>query len=191
MHSFARSYRVYRSESGNISNPLHENDYGPMMNTIKQEDNSLDDDYNIGDYLETNVDCSTSESLDAGNIDMFASSCSPAMEPVFNEQHPFYGRLSKKQVQTLQSQQVWINARSKSSTHLLDGESSSPPSSQRSEMNNKSHSYSEEPNINRYHSFGMYIADTLGRLDDRHAHELHINILQEIIKVQTKVANSH
>lgn len=161
-----------------------------MIKSVKQEENSFDDDYNIGDYLETNVDCSNSESMDAGNIDMYASSSSPAPEP-FNEQHPFYGRLSKKQIQTLQSQQVWINATAKSSSHMLDGESSSPPLSHRSEINNKSHSYTEEVNANRYKSFGLYIADTLNRMDDKHAHELHISILQEIIKVQTKVANSH
>lgn len=151
---------------------------------IKIEENSSDD-YNINDYLETSVNA---ESPDAGGMDMYASSSSSVMDQMANES--FFCGLSKKQVQTLQSQQVWINSKAKSSSNLRDAESSSPSYSQRSEVDVKpNHNESRSMgNSNRYQSFGMYIADTLNRMDEKYANELHISILQEIIKVQTKVS---
>lgn len=164
-----------------------------MSKTIKLEENSSDE-CNIGDYLETRVNCSNSVSPDVGcmDLDMYASPSSSTMEQTTtSEGHPFYGRLSKKQIQTLQSQQVWINSTVKSSSSVRDGESSSPSLSHRSEANNKSilPDNRSDGNCNKYQSFGLYIADTLNRMTDKHANELHISILQEIIKIQTKIAN--
>lgn len=154
---------------------------------MKVEENSGDE-YNIGDYLETNVESPD----DDGGMDMFASSLPSTHDQASNENHPFYGRLSKKQIQTLQSQQVWINSTGKSSMSFRD--SSSPSLSQRSEMNNKAGVYSDnrpDTSLNRYQSFGVYIADTLNSMDDKHANELHISILQEIIKIQTKIGREN
>lgn len=186
-----RSYRIYRADATGGSNQLsHQNDFMPM-DAIKKEEESLDDDYNIGDYLETNVDCSTSESFDTGNGDMYMTPTSPPSTKSFND--PFQMQLTNKQVlHSMLSQKEWITSpRRKSTIHLHDNASSSPPLSQRSETITKPLSYAaESSNNNRYRSFGMYIAETLSQLDERHANELHISILQEIIKVQTKVANA-
>lgn len=187
MHPISyRSYRVYR-ELDEAPHAGNSSDYFPIVKAVKVEENSSDE-YNIGDYLETNV-----ESPDDDGNDMFASSLPSTLDQAPSESHPFYGRLSKKQIQTLQSQQVWINSTAKSSMSFRD--SSSPSLSQRSEMNNKvSGDYSEnrpDTNLNRYQSFGLYIADTLNSMDDKHANELHISILQEIIKIQTKIGREN
>lgn len=124
-------------------------------------------------------------------MEVYASSSVSGIDQVPNDNQTFFGGLSKKQVQTLQSQQVWINATARNSN--ADGESSSPCLSQRSDLNNKpTHlDYLPSGSANRYHSFGLYIADMLDRMDDKYANELHISILQEIIKVQTKIARAH
>lgn len=40
---------------------------------------------------------------------------------------------------------------------------------------------------NKYTSFGQYIADTLQGMDEKYANELHVHILEEIIKIKSKI----
>lgn len=183
----SRSYRIYRD--GMEMNSAISSGYFPGAKHVKLEENSSDD-YNINDYLETSVN---SESPDTHHMEVYASSSTSGIDQVPNDNQTFFGGLSKKQIQTLQSQQVWINATARNSSNTRDGESSSPCLSHRSDLNIKPSHLDYRPNdsTNRYQAFGLYIADMLDRMDDRYANELHISILQEIIKVQTKISHAH
>lgn len=81
------------------------------------------------------------------------------------------------------------------SRHLKEDESSS--SSQQSDqkvhpaqtdLNTNHHDiFAINKNVNKYSSFGQYIADTLQGMDEKYANELHVHILEEIIKIKSKI----
>lgn len=83
--------------------------------------------------------------------------------------------------------------------HMKDDESSSPSSSPQQSEHKSSHATQPELNlnhhdifaidktVNKYSSFGQYIADTLHGMDEKYANELHVHILEEIIKIKSKI----
>lgn len=83
------------------------------------------------------------------------------------------------------------------SRHLKDDESSS--SSQQSDPkvnpmhtdvttnNHDVFGMNKAISVNKYSSFGQYIADTLHGMDEKYANELHVHILEEIIKIKSKI----
>lgn len=90
---------------------------------------------------------------------------------------------------------IWVNSLPNLSIiprNLKDEESSSPSPSQQSDRKahtattNSFDSYGVK-NGNKYASFGQYIADTMLEMDDKYANELHVHILQEIIKIKSKI----
>lgn len=89
---------------------------------------------------------------------------------------------------------IWVNSLPNLSIiprHIRDEESSSPSPSHHSDQKIQSasnnHDSCSNKNANKYSSFGQYIADTLYEMDEKYANELHVHILQEIIKVKSKI----
>lgn len=93
---------------------------------------------------------------------------------------------------------IWVNSLPNLpmlSRHLKEDESSS--SSQQSASNvhathtdantNNHDVFGINKTVNKYTSFGQYIADTLQGMDEKYANELHVHILEEIIKIKSKI----
>lgn len=81
------------------------------------------------------------------------------------------------------------------SNHLKGGDESSSSSQSdqkghpnQSELNTNHHDlFAVNKTVNKYSSFGQYIADTLQEMDEKYANELHVHILEEIIKIKSKI----
>lgn len=169
---------------------------------IKYEDGSSND-CNVNDYLETTVnshttECSGETSPKDSNYPSAATSSSQLNDELSingNRINP----ASMRAPSVDSFPRIWVNSLPHLSIiprNLKDEDSSSPAPSQQSDRksqtaggNHRDHdnnTYTTK-SVNKYNSFGQYIADTLHEMDDKYANELHVHILQEIIKIKSKI----
>lgn len=165
---------------------------------IKYEDDSSND-CNVNDYLETTVNSHNTEfsgetSPKDSNYPSAATSSSQ-----LNDELAINGSRINPTLMRAPSvdsfPRIWVNSLPHLSIiprNLKDEDSSSPSPSQQSDRqttaNHRDHdtAYTSK-SVNKYNSFGQYIADTLHEMDDKYANELHVHILQEIIKIKSKI----
>lgn len=102
--------------------------------------------------------------------------------------------------QSDQQPRIWVNSLPHLSIIPTKQLKEDDSSSQQSSPDDKNHSQITENSqsinhhhhqtsqlTNKYTSFGQYIADTLAEMDEKYANELHLHILQEIIKMRSKI----
>lgn len=171
---------------------------------IKYEEESSDE-CNVNDFVETNVDNHSDDmAVETSTPDIHPSSSSSRVHD--NQMrgsngtrfsNPFSNRSSAAHSENLP--RIWVNSLPNLSIiptkHLKEDDSSSQQSS--NDVRNHSQTADNSQNVNYHHqtsqvtnkytSFGQYIADTLAEMDEKYANELHVHILQEIIKIKSKI----
>lgn len=167
---------------------------------IKYEDGSSND-CNVNDYLETTVNSHTTDfagetSPKDSNYPSAATSSSQLNDDLsINGSRINPALMRAPSVDSFP--RIWVNSLPHLSIiprNLKDEDSSSPAPSQHSDRKSQTaanHRDHENPyttkGVNKYNSFGQYIADTLNEMDEKYANELHVHILQEIIKIKSKI----
>lgn len=173
---------------------------------VKYEDGSSND-CNVNDYLETTVNSGSHTTEfsggDASPKDSNYPSATTSTSQLNDDLSLHANRINPALMRAPSVDsfpRIWVNSLPNLSIiprNLKDEDSSSPAPSQHSDRksqtatNHRDHdnSYinSAPKNVNKYSSFGQYIADTLHEMDDKYANELHVQILQEIIKIKSKI----
>lgn len=175
----------------------------------KKFDDESDDDCNVADFLETSLNSNNVASLpESTSPANFASSSTSQLAQLtaqnINGNGSLFTNVSTDRIQNHENfPRIWVNSLPNLPLlprHIKDDESSSPSSSQHSEHNKSSHVtqpsdlnlnhhdiFAINKTFNKYSSFGQYIADTLQGMDEKYANELHVHILEEIIKIKSKI----
>lgn len=172
---------------------------------IKYEEDSSDE-CNVNDFVETNVDSHSDDmAVETSTPDIHPSSSSSILRLQENQMrasngtrlaNPFSNRLSAAHSENVP--RIWVNSLPNLSIiptkNLKDDDSSSQQSSNDVRNHSQIPENSQHVNYhqtsqltNKYTSFGQYIADTLSEMDEKYANELHVHILQEIIKIKSKI----
>lgn len=161
---------------------------------IKYEDGSSND-CNVNDYLETTVNSHTTDfsggetSPKDSNYPSAATSSSQLNDELSNNGNRINPALMRAPSAD-SFPRIWVNSLPHLSIiprNLKDEDSSSPAPSQQSDRKSQTANTYASKSVNKYNSFGQYIADTLHEMDEKHANELHVHILQEIIKIKSKI----
>lgn len=165
-----------------------------QMNELKYENESTDDE-NDDEFMNTNLNGSH-DFLNDSNVRPNDSSATTSTAQLTSDTTNG-ARLNPEAIRNAAENfpRIWVNSLPNLSIiprHIRDEESSSPSPSHHSDQKNQSTSNNHDnncsnKNLNKYSSFGQYIADTLYEMDERYANELHVHILQEIIKIKSKI----
>lgn len=170
---------------------------------IKFEDDDSDDDCNAADFLETSLNSNNALSLPESSPANFASASSSQLAQLtaqnINGNGSIFSNVTSDRLANQDSfPRIWVNSLPNLpmlSTHLKGDESSSSSQSDQKghqnqpELNTNHHDLfaMNKSVVNKYSSFGQYIADTLQEMDEKYANELHVHILEEIIKIKSKI----
>lgn len=186
---------------------MEERDDSIPAQEIKYEDEDTDDDCNVADFLETSMNSNNMVSLPESSPVNYATPSSSATQLAQLTTQNINGNgslFSNVPTDRLGAQdnfpRMWVNSLPNLpmlSRHLKADESSSSSSSQQSDQKghqtqsdlhiNHNNIFAPNKNVNKYTSFGQYIADTLQGMDEKYANELHVHILEEIIKIKSKI----
>lgn len=193
-------YRNYQKSNGSTS--VEERDDSIPAQEIKFEDEDSDDDCNAADFLETSLNSNNALSLPESTPANFASASSSQLAQLtaqnINGNGSIFSNVSSDRLANQDSfPRIWVNSLPNLpmlSSHLKGDESSSSSQSEQkvlqpqTELNTNHHDlFAVNKNVNKYNSFGQYIADTLQEMDEKYANELHVHILEEIIKIKSKI----
>lgn len=170
---------------------------------IKFEDEDSDDDYNAADFLETSLNSNNALSLPESSPANIASASSSQLTQLtaqnINGNGSIFSNVTSDRLanQSDSFPRIWVNSLPNLpmlSNHLKGDESSSSSQSDQKghqnqpELNTNHHDlFAMNKTVNKYSSFGQYIADTLQEMDEKYANELHVHILEEIIKIKSKI----
>lgn len=170
---------------------------------IKFEDEDSDDDYNAADFLETSLNSNNALSLPESSPANIASASSSQLTQLtaqnINGNGSIFSNVTSDRLanQSDSFPRIWVNSLPNLpmlSSHLKGDESSSSSQSDQKghqnqpELNTNHHDlFAMNKTVNKYSSFGQYIADTLQEMDEKYANELHVHILEEIIKIKSKI----
>lgn len=197
---FATAYRNYQKSNGSTS--VEERDESIPAQDIKFEDDDSDDDCNAADFLETSLNSNNALSLPESTPANFASASSSQLAQLttqnMNGNGSIFSNVSTDRLANQDSfPRIWVNSLPNLpmlSNHLKGDESSSSSQSDQKghqtqpELNTNHHDlFAVNKTVNKYNSFGQYIADTLQEMDEKYANELHVHILEEIIKIKSKI----
>lgn len=204
-------FRNYQKSNGSTS--VEERDDSIPAQEIKFEDDDSDDDCNAADFLETSLNSNNTLSLpETSAANNFAASASSSQHLAqltsqnLNGNGSLFSNVASDRLAGHQDSfpRIWVNSLPNLpmlSSHLKGDESSSSSQSdqkvghpQQSDLNTNHHgndlfaaAAAVNKSINKYSSFGQYIADTLQEMDEKYANELHVHILEEIIKIKSKI----
>lgn len=194
-------FRNYQKSNGSTS--VEERDDSILPQEIKFEDDDSDDDCNAADFLETSLNSNNTLSLPETSPANFASASSSQLAQLtsqnLNGNGSIFSNVTSDRLANPDSfPRIWVNSLPNLpmlSNHLKGDESSSSSQSDQkghqpqTELNTNHHDLFNAVNkaVNKYSSFGQYIADTLQEMDEKYANELHVHILEEIIKIKSKI----
>lgn len=178
---------------------MEERDDSIPPQEIKFEDDDSDDDCNAADFLEiSNNALSLPESSPANFASATSSQLAQLTAQNINGNGSIFSNVSSDRLANQDSfPRIWVNSLPNLpmlSTHLKGDESSSSSQSDQKahqtqpELNTNHHDlFAANKTVNKYSSFGQYIADTLQEMEEKYANELHVHILEEIIKIKSKI----
>lgn len=194
-------HRNYQKSNGSTS--VEERDENMPAQEIKFEDEDSDDDYNAADFLETSLNSNNALSLPESSPANIASASSSQLTQLtaqnINGNGSIFSNVTSDRLanQSDSFPRIWVNSLPNLpmlSSHLKGDESSSSSQSDQKghqnqpELNTNHHDlFAMNKTVNKYSSFGQYIADTLQEMDEKYANELHVHILEEIIKIKSKI----
>lgn len=202
--------RNYQKSNGSTS--VEERDDSIPAQEIKFEDDDSDDDCNAADFLETSMNSNNTLSLPETSSANFGASASSSQHLAqltsqnLNGNGSLFSNVASDRLTNPDSfPRIWVNSLPNLPmlpNHLKGDESSSSSQSdqkighpqQQSDLSTNHHgndlfAAAVNKSVNKYSSFGQYIADTLQEMDEKYANELHVHILEEIIKIKSKIFN--
>lgn len=169
---------------------------------MKYEDDSSDE-CDVNDFLETSVHSHTNNNDYPTETSLQSSSNYPSVSSSQLNEESLNGNRATSTLSRAQQienfPRIWVNSLPNLSIipknlkeHVHDESSSASLSQQstgdhKSQTQNNHHEIFPNKSVNKYNSFGQYIADTLHEMDEKYANELHVHILQEIIKIKSKI----
>lgn len=195
--------RNYQKSNGSTS--VEEREDSIPAQEIKYEDEDTDDECNVADFLETSMNSNNMVSLPDTSPANYATPSSSTTQLAQLSTQNINGNgsiFSNVPADRLGAQdnfpRMWVNSLPNLpmlSRHLKvdDSSSSSQQSDQKGHQTqsdlhiNHNNIFATNKNVNKYTSFGQYIADTLQGMDEKYANELHVHILEEIIKIKSKI----
>lgn len=201
--------RNYQKSNGSTS--VEERDDSIPAQEIKFEDDDSEDDCNAADFLETSLNSNNTLSLPETSSANFVASASSSQHlsqltsQNLNGNGSLFSNVASDRLANQDSfPHIWVNSLPNLpmlSSHLKGDESSSSSQSadqkvgghpQQTDLNTNHHgndlfAAAVSKSVNKYSSFGQYIADTLQEMDEKYANELHVHILEEIIKIKSKI----